>query len=167
MSTPVRALVGLAVLAGQLPAAAALAAPAAPAKLGELIMDGPDAGHIFYSDHCSNGANSDDDGRDRFVAALRADPRSRLAQTIARTTAQFVTDPTEYEIVLGDWTDTYYLRMGCGETSISRTAFVFLHDKISNTHELSAKYMVTIDDDVVADRRALRVRDITPLQLRK
>lgn len=139
--------------------------PDAP-KLGELIMDGHDAGHILYADRCSNGANSEDVGRAKFIAAMRADQQSKLAQTLAAAEARFARDKTYYEIDLGSWFTTYYLRMGCGETSISFSAPINLLAKMSNTHELQTKYLVTIDDDVVGDRRTLRLRSITPLALR-
>lgn len=135
-------------------------------KLGELIMDGHDAGHIMYADRCSNGANSDDAGRDKFIAAMRADRRSKLAQTLAAAEARFVRDKTLYEIDLGDWFTTYHLRMGCGETSISWSAPIYLLSKHSNMHEVQTKYLVTIDDNVVADRRTFRLRSIAPLALR-
>jgi hypothetical protein len=138
----------------------------ADTKLGELVMDNHDEGHIMYADRCSNGANSERAGFDRFVAALRADPRSKLARALADADKKFVTDKTFYEIALGDWIQTYHLRMGCAETSNSYSAFVFLQSKMSNTHELVTKYVITIDDDVVADRRQLRVRSVVPLALR-
>ena len=131
-----------------------------------LIMDSHDAGHIMYADRCSNGGNSDEAGRADFIAAMRADKRSKLAQTLAAAAARFVRDKTYYEIDLGDWFTTYHLRMGCGETSISVSAPIYLLSKMSNIHELQTKYLVTIDDNVVADRRTLRLRSITPLALR-
>ena len=139
--------------------------PDAP-KLGELIMDGHDAGHILYADRCSNGANSDDAGRAKFIAAMRADKRSKLAQTLAAAEARFVRDKTYHEIDLGDWFMTYHLRIGCGETSISFSAPIQLLSKMSNIHELQTKYLVTIDDNVVADRRTFRLRSVAPLALR-
>jgi len=93
-------------IAGTAPAAPA-PAPAAPTPaapgLGELIMDGHDAGHILYADRCSNGGNSDDAGRAKFIAAMRADRRSKLAQTIAAAEARFVHDKRSHEIDLGEW----------------------------------------------------------------
>jgi len=141
------------------------AGPDAP-RFGELIMDGHDAGHILYADRCSNGANSDDAGRAKFIAAMRADKRSKLAQTLAAAEARFIRDKTFHEIDLGDWFMTYHLRDGCGQMSISFSAPINLLSKMSNIHELQIKYLVTIDDNVVADRRTLRLRSITPLALR-
>jgi hypothetical protein len=135
-------------------------------QLGELIMDSHDAGHIMYADRCSNGGNSDEAGRAKFIAAMRADKQSKLAQMLAAAEARFVRDKTFYEVDLGAWFTTYYLRIGCGETSISSSAPIYLLAKITNTHELQTKYLVTIDDNVVADRRTLRLRSITPLALR-
>jgi hypothetical protein len=97
---------------------------------------------------------------------MRADKQSKLAQTLAAAEARFVRGKTLYEVDLGDWFTTYYLRIGCGETSISSSAPIYLLAKITNTHELQTKYLVTIDDNVVADRRTLRLRSITPLALR-
>lgn len=138
----------------------------AEAKLGELVMDNHDEGHIMYADRCSNGGNSEQAGFDKFVAALRADPRSKLAHTLAQAEAKFVTDKTFYEVALGDWVQTYHLRMGCAENSNSYSAFVFVKSKMSNMHEVMTKYVITIDDDVSADRRKLRVRSVVPLALR-
>jgi hypothetical protein len=156
----------LAIAAPEPDAAKPGAAKPDAAKPGELIMDGHDAGHILYADRCSNGANSDDAGREKFIAAMRADKRSKLAQTIAAAEARFVRDRTYYEIDLGDWFMTYHLRDGCGEMSISFSAPINLLSKMSNIHELQIKYLVTIDDNVVADRRTLRLRSIVPLALR-
>jgi hypothetical protein len=139
--------------------------PDAP-RLGELIMDGHDAGHILYADRCSNGANSDDAGRAKFIAAMRADKQSKLARTLAAAEARFVRDKQFHEIELGDWFMTYHLRIGCGEKSISFSAPIYLLSKMSNTHEMQIKYLVTIDDNVVDDRRTFRLRSITPLALR-
>ena len=138
----------------------------AEVKVGELVMDNHDEGHIIYSDRCSNGSNNDQAGFDRFVAALRADPKSKLSLVLAEAEKKFVTDKTFYEIALGDWVQTYHLRMGCAENSNSHSAFVFLRSKMSNTHELVTKYVITIDDDVASERRKLRVRSVVPLALR-
>lgn len=158
-----RHLLPLAILAALIapPSAHAGGAP------GTLVMDGHDRGHIVYADRCSNGANSDRAGFDHFVAALRADPRSRLARTLARAEARFVTDKQFYEVALGDWIPTYHLRDGCADESISYSAFVFVRAKQGNSHELWTKYLITIDDDVAADRRMLRVRSVVPLALRE
>lgn len=144
--------------------------PDAPAPdtpgLGKLIMDGHDAGHILYADRCSEDAHSDDAGRAKFIAAMRADKQSKLARTLAAAEARFVRDKRFHEIELGDWFMTYHLRIGCGERSISFSAPIYLLSKMSNTHEMQTKYLVTIDDNVVDDRRTLRLRSITPLALR-
>lgn len=158
-----RHLVPFVILAG-LAAPSSARAGGAP---GTLVMDGHDRGHIVYADRCSNGASSDQAGFDRFVAALRADPKSRLARTLARAEARFVTDKQFYEVALGDWIPTYHLRDGCAGESISYSAFVFVRAKQGNSHELWTKYLVTIDDDVDADRRTFRIRSIVPLALRE
>jgi hypothetical protein len=149
-------------------AARAGAAKADAPQIGELIMDGHDAGHIMYADRCSNGGNSDDAGRAKFIAAMRADKQSKLARTLVAAAARFIPQKEKdfYEIDLGDWFQTYHLRIGCGETSISFSAPIYLLSKMRNTHEVQTKYLVTIDDDVVADRRTFRLRSITPLALR-
>lgn len=141
-------------------------APPAGPKLGDLVMDGHDAGHILYADRCSNGGNSDDAGRAKFIAAMRADKQSKLAKALAAAESRFVHDKQFYEIDLGDWFQTYHLRDGCANTSISYSAPIYLLSKMSNIHEVQTKYLVTIDDDVAADRRSFRLRSITPLALR-
>jgi hypothetical protein len=141
--------------------------PVARADGEALVMDGHDAGHLIYADKCSNGANNDDAGRDRFITALRADAKSQLARTLATAEAKFVTDKEMYEVALGDWIQTYHLRDGCGESSNSYSAFVVVQSKHGNSHELWTKYLVTIDDDVVAERRTLKVRSVVTLSMRE
>jgi hypothetical protein len=138
--------------------------PDAPG-LGKLIMDGHDAGHILYADRCSENAHSDDAGRAKFIAAMRADKQSKLARALAAAETRFVRDKW-HEIDLGDWFMTYHLRNGCDERSISFSAPIYLLSKMSNIHEMQTKYLVTIDDNIVKDRRTLRLRSITPLALR-
>lgn len=46
-----------------------------------------------------------------------------------------------------------------------RSAFVYVHAMHSNTAELMTKYVITIDDDVTAEHRRLRVRSAFPLPL--
>jgi hypothetical protein len=138
----------------------------ADAPAGTLVMDGPDQGHIMYADRCSNGANADDAGRAQFVAALRADKHSTLARTIAAAESKYITDATMYEVTLGDWVQTYHLRDGCADNFNSFSAFVYVNSKHGNSNELWTKYVVTIDDDVKADRRELRVRSAVPLDIR-
>jgi hypothetical protein len=145
----------------------AVAAPGpAVAKLRELVMDSHDAGHIVYADTCSNGNNAEDAGRMKFVATMRADKQSKLARTLAEAEARFVSDKALYEVEIGAWFMTYHLRDGCSDVSISFSAPIQVREKLGNSHELQTKYLVTIDDDVVADRRTLRLRSITPLALR-
>ncbi|HEY3804945.1 MAG TPA: hypothetical protein VGL61_20175 [Kofleriaceae bacterium] len=146
-------------------AAVALACPAAHAD-PKLVMDGHDQGHMIYADRCSNGGNADKPGRARFVAALRKDPKSKLAVTIAEAEHKFVTDPTLHEITLGDWIQTYHLRDGCADNFNSFSAFVYVSSKFGNSNELWTKYVVTIDDDVTSDRRTLSVRSAVPLDVR-
>ena len=105
------ALASLSLVLAASPRAFAGSVPDAPG-LGELIMDGHDAGHILYADRCSNGGNSDDAGRAKFIAAMRADKRSKLARTIAAAEARFVRDRRFHEIDLGEWFMTYHLRNG-------------------------------------------------------
>jgi hypothetical protein len=143
------------------------AAPAAkkPA-LGELVMDGHDGGHVTYSDKCSNGANSDEANRNKYVAAMVADKESKLAVTLADTEKKFVSD-VEVEAVLGDWEQTFHLRDGCGETDQSFSAMILVQSKMGNSHELWAKYLVTIDDNVVSELRKFSLRSIQPLVMRE
>ena len=144
-----------------------IAAPAAkkPA-LGELVMDGHDAGHVTYSDKCSNGANSDEANRTKYIAAMVADKKSKLAINLADTEKKFVSD-VEVEAVLGDWERTFYLRDGCGETDASYSAMILVQSKMGNSHELWAKYLVTIDDNVVSESRKFSLRSIQPLVMRE
>jgi hypothetical protein len=146
---------------------ASVAAARADTNLGELVMDGHDAGHIMYADRCANGGSSDDDGRMRFIAELRGDPKSKLSRTIAEAEAKFVPDKDWFEVALGDWEQTYHLRDGCGDDTNSFSAFVVVRSKMGNSHQLWTKYVVTIDDDVHSDRREMRVRSIVPVTMRQ
>jgi hypothetical protein len=148
-------------------AALILFVPTARADHGALVMDSHDQGHVIYTERCSNGANSDTAGFDGFVATLRGDPKSQLARTLAEAEKKFVTDKTLYEVAIGDWIQTYHLRMGCSDTSQSFSAIVFVQSKMSNMHELLTKYLITIDDDVSSDRRVFKVRSVMPLALRE
>jgi hypothetical protein len=143
------------------------AAPAAkkPA-LGELVMDGHDAGHVTYADKCSNGANSDEANRTKYIAAMVADKKSKLAIRLADTEKKFVAD-IEIEAVLGDWEQTFHLRDGCADTDESFSAMILVQSKMGNSHELWAKYLVTIDDDVASELRKFSLRSIQPLVMRE
>ncbi|HEX4456193.1 MAG TPA: hypothetical protein VH143_35270 [Kofleriaceae bacterium] len=136
-------------------------------KLGALVMDGHDAAHIMYADRCSNGGNADRPGFDRFVAALRADPKSKLSIALVDTETKYVSDKFLYEVALGDWIQTYHLRDGCADNSNSFSAFIYVRAKVSNSNELWTRYVVTIDDDVASDRRTLHFRSVLPLSLRE
>ena len=135
-------------------------------KLGELVMAGHDAGEIMYADHCSNGANADQAGFDQFIAAMRADPKSRLARTLAEARARFVKDPTFAEVVLGDWVQTFHDRDGCADSTSSYSAFVFVNSKMSNIDHVATKYLITVDDDVASERRDLKLRSVVPFVVR-
>jgi hypothetical protein len=148
-------------------AAILIAATAHADKLGALVMEGHDAAHIMYADACSNGKNADRPGFDRFVAALRADPKSKLARALVETETKYVSDKELYEVALGDWVQTYHLRDGCADNSNSLSAYIYVRAKVSNSNELWTRYVITIDDDVTADRRALHVRSVLPLSLRE
>lgn len=53
-------------------------------KHGRLVMLGHDAARITYEDHCSNGSNITKVGRDEFLKAMLADPKSKLSALKAR-----------------------------------------------------------------------------------
>jgi hypothetical protein len=146
-------------------ASSALADP--KPKLGELTMDGHDAGHIMYADKCSNGANSDEPGRTKFIAALQADKQSKLARTIAGLQPKPGPDGLEFEVILGDWFPTYHLRDGCSDASVSWSAPLQIASKMSNEHALVTRFLVTIDDDVASDKRTFKLRSIVALKLRE
>jgi hypothetical protein len=148
-------------------AAMLIAATAHADKLGALVMDGHDAAHIMYADRCSNGKNADRPGFDRFVAALRADPKSKLSTALVEAETKYVSDKTLYEVTLGDWIQTYHLRDGCADNSNSFSAFVYIRATVSNSNELWTRYVITIDDDVASDQRTLHVRSVLPLALRE
>lgn len=136
-------------------ASTAFAAPPA------LVMKGHDAAEATYADKCSNGANADPENRAAFIAKLIADKSSTLAKAMAK-----LAQP-DFEIVLGDWTQTFHLREGCADNESSYSAFLLKRSTMGNSHELSVASVVTIDDDVHAEKRTLKLRAITPLDSRK
>lgn len=133
------------------------AALAAPPK---LVMKGHDAAEAIYADKCSNGANSEKGNRDAFVAKMLADKESTLAKAKAKL------EEKDYEVVLDGWTQTFHLRDGCAGTSMSYSAFLIKRSTMGNSHEVTAFSVVTIDDDVEADKRTLKLRAITPMSSR-
>jgi len=130
---------------------------AAPPK---LVMKGHDAAEATYADKCSNGANSEKGNRDAFVAKMLADKESTLAKAKAKL------EEKDFEVVLDGWTQTFHLREGCSDTSMSYSAFLIKRSTMGNSHEVTAFSVVTIDDDVTADKRTLKLRAITPLNSR-
>jgi hypothetical protein len=147
-------------------APAPVPAPASDPAVAVLVMEGHDRAHADYADACSNGANADDAGRAQFIERMRADKKSRLARALAEAARGFASESVQHEVQLGEWSQTYHLRMGCSEDSSSYSAMIEVRSKMSNMHELRVKYLVTIDDDVAGARRKLRLRSIVPLALR-
>jgi len=58
----------------------AAAVRAAPDKLPELKVTGPDTAQAVYANKCANGGNGDEQNRDKFVALMLGNPKSKLAQ---------------------------------------------------------------------------------------
>jgi hypothetical protein len=131
--------------------------------LGQLTMKGADAATAIYADKCSNGANSEEGNRAKFIAIMLADPKSKLGALRAKLEKAAGPD---YEVQLGEWTQSFHERDGCADVAISFSALVLVKSKQGNSHEVAANALVTIDDDVAADTRTLRLREITPLKLR-
>ena len=123
-------------------------------------MKGHDAAEATYADKCSNGANSEEANRVAYVAKMLADKESKLAKAKAKL------EQPDYEVVLSDWTQTFHLRDGCSDTSMSYSAFLLKRSTMSNLHEVTAFAVVTIDDDVSAEKRTLKLRSITPMNSR-
>ncbi len=137
--------------------AAAAPALAAPPK---LVMKGHDAAEATYPDKCSNGANSEKTNRDAFVAKMLADKESQLAKAKAKL------EQADFEVVLDGWTQTFHLREGCADISMSYSAFLIKRSTMGNSHEVTAFAVVTIDDDVTSDKRTLKLRAISDLKSR-
>jgi hypothetical protein len=142
------------VLLSVLAASTALAAPP------KLVMKGHDAAEATYADKCSNGANSEPANRDAFIAKMLADKESTLAKAKAKL------EEKDFEVVLDGWTQTFHLREGCSDTSMSYSAFLIKRSTMGNSHEVTAFAVVTIDDDVTADKRTLKLRAIAPMTSR-
>ncbi len=137
-----------------------LAASPAFAAPPKLVMKGHDAAEATYPDKCSNGANSEKANRDAFVAKMLADKESQLAKAKAKL------EEADFEVVLDGWTQTFHLRDGCADTSMSYSAFLIKRSTMGNSHEVTAFEVVTIDDDVTSDKRAFKLRAITDLKPR-
>lgn len=144
-------------------AVALLAATGATALAAPTVtLSDPETGKATYRDACSNGKNSDAPTREKFVAAVRANKASKLAQT----EAQLLKDNPDDQIVYGAWTQTFHEREGCSDTSQSFSAFLGHTEKTGNTHLLKTAFVVTIDDDVAGKERTFHVRAITPITIR-
>jgi hypothetical protein len=127
-------------------------------------MKGPDAAVATYADKCSNGGNADEANRLKFVEHMLADPKSKLGQAKARLLKAAGAD---FEVRLSTpWVQTFHERNGCADIASSYSALVLVESTMGNTHELATKLLVTIDDDLAADQRSLKLRSLTPLALR-
>ncbi len=113
-----------------------------------------------YTDKCRNGANSEKANRDAFVAKMLADKDSQLAKAKAKL------EGADFEVVLDRWTQTFHLREGCADNSMSYSAFRIKRSTIGSSHEVTTFAVVTIDDDVASDKRTLKLRAITDLKSR-
>lgn len=145
------------ILTGMVAVAPAIAAP----KHGELVMAGGDQGHATYADKCSNGKNSDAPTRDKFVAAALADKTSKLGKV-----KKELEKAPDTAVVVGPWTQTFNNRIGCETLSTSYSAILSTKSTMGSGHELAAKYIVTIDDDVEADQRTFSIRTVEPFEPR-
>ena len=134
----------------------------APLKPKPLTMKDADTGVVIYADACSNGGNSDDANRIKYVAKMLANKSSK----IAKLKAQLERDNENFVAELGTWEHTYNLRDGCGEYSKSFSALLYIRSTMGNSHELFTKYLVTIDDEVAGQERTLSVRSIQPIDVR-
>ncbi len=142
--------------------ALALLLVSTPALAAPLVMNGHDGAHATYADKCSNGRNADAATRTKFIAAMQADKASKLAVALA----DLAKEP-DRDVVVGDWILTFNERTGCSDLRASYSAIVFVRAKAGTGHEVGARLLVTIDDDVAADQRTLSLRSIQPLALRK
>jgi len=142
-----------------------LAPPAfadAPLKPKPLTMKDADTGVVIYADACSNGANSEDANRTKYLAKMLANKASK----VAKLKAQLEQDNENFAAELGSWEQTYNLRDGCGEYSKSFSALLSIRSTMGNSHELYTKYLVTIDDEVTGQQRTFSVRSLQPITVR-
>src|SRR5580698_1404291 len=137
---------------------------ATPDKPPELKLTSPDAGQAVYADKCSNGGNSDEQNRDKFVQLMLANPKSKLAVAKSTLYKSLAGDPHD-DVVLSDWVQTFHDRDGCGASHNSFSA-ILMTVSGGNTNHTVARDLVTIDDDDDGGVRKLSLRSIRPISVR-
>ncbi len=138
-------------------------------EIPPLRMTGANSAQAVYANKCSNGNNIDQENRDKFVELMLANKKSRLAKlkaTLLRDIKRHGDEPRGEGFYIGEWTQTFHYRGGCGQSDNSYSAFVSTVVN-GNTNYAVVRYLVTIDDDDQVGTRTLKVRDIRPISLRK
>jgi hypothetical protein len=138
-------------------------------KIPSLMMTSPDSAKANYENKCSNGGNSDKVNRDKFVELMLTNRKSKLSQlkvALLNEIKKSGDEPRGDGIYIGEWNQTFHERDGCSSSADSYSAFVVTVTGGNSNHTV-VKYLVTIDDDVNASERILKVRDIRPINLRK
>lgn len=121
-----------------------------------------------YSNSCSNGANADPENRAAFIAALLANPKSKLGiaqQKLLGKVQKANNDGTPETIVsTSDLVVTYHARPdGCGVTLL--TLVGFLNYSIPGDDRATvARFQFVIDDIVNGSKRTLTMRSVTPVK---
>jgi len=126
-----------------------------------LVMSDASSGAVTYPDPC--GANSGEAPRKSYISNLLTNKASKLALVLAKLEA----DNENTRAFVGSWEQTYNERIGCSDLRSSYSAFVLLASTYGTGHELSVKYIVTIDDDVSEGKRTLSIRSIEPVTIRQ
>ncbi len=138
-------------------------------KIPALMMTSPDSAKANYENKCSNGGNSDKENRDKFVELMLKNRKSKLSQlqvALLNEIKKSGDEPRGDGVYIGEWNETFHERDGCSSSADSYSAFVVTVTGGNSNHTV-VKYLVTIDDDVNAGERILKVRDIRPINLRK
>lgn len=137
--------------------------------LPALVMTGHDSAKAIYSDKCANGANIDDENREKFINNMLQDSQSQISKLKAQLLEEIVRSgetPRGEGFGLTPWISSFHERMGCGQSLNSYSAIAVTITG-GNMNYRSSRFLITIDDDDTSGERVLKVRSIQPLQVRE
>ena len=134
-------------------------------KLGEVIMTGPDSAVVHYKDKCSNGAHIVLGDHRKYIDLMMANKDSQLFRLKANLLKQIGDDARGEGVYFGEILPTFHARYGCGESQNSFSFFVVTVTG-GNTSLTVSKFLVTFDDDDLSDTRTLKIRSISPVNIR-
>lgn len=142
--------------------------PARPSAVPTLTPVNPNQATAMYSAQCSNGANADNENRAAFVAALLANPTSKLGAAKKKLLAKVRTSKDsgapEAVIDTSKLAQVYYARPdGCGVTLSMYVGFLN-YSIPEGDRETTAQFQFVVDDVVDGAKRTLTLRSVTPVK---